>query len=317
MKAIVQGYDRHSGYDLVGLRYVHAIASSGSMTAAAKQLRVSQPTLSVAVRALEERIGTSLFLRGPKGVVPTESGKVLVRVTQEVLTLLNNVDEEIRGIESVPAGRFVIGCYHSFGAFFLPPLMRDLAIRAPRIELALWEGTGPDVLDAVLDRTVHFGIDAGLGPRQHPDLVIVPMFRDVIGVVCARRRPRETAPLFHVPRIPSSARVIDALRARGKLPPRVVPCGDIELVKSLVLNGAGVGILPWRTGYGTPRGALRLLDPALPFEIDVASLFYRVDLHRTRAAMLVHDEIVRRGKELDAIEMPVRLPRVGSRPGRM
>jgi DNA-binding transcriptional LysR family regulator len=48
----------------------------------------------------------------------------------------------------------------------------------------------------------------------------------------------------YVPRIPSSQRVVEALRATGKLPGRVVPCGDLELVKSLVLHGAGIGILP-------------------------------------------------------------------------
>jgi DNA-binding transcriptional LysR family regulator len=316
MRPIAHGYDPSSSYDLVALRYVRAIATCGSMTTAAKHLRVSQPTLSIAVRELEETLGTSLFLRGPRGVVPTESGRALVRASEEVFALLRHVDEEIRGIESVPAGRFVIGCYHSFGAFFLPRLMRKLAVSAPRIELVLWEGTGPQVRDAVVDRTVHFGVDAGLEPRQHPDLVIVPMFRDVMGVVCARRRPRTTAPLFFVPRIPSSTRVVDALRARGKLPPHVVPCGDIELVKSLVLEAAGIGVLPWRACRTAPRGALTLLDPTLPYEVDIGSVFYRADLHRTRAAMRVRDEIVSRGREIDAEEMPVRVPRIGSREAR-
>jgi len=292
-------------YDLVGLRYVRAIAAFGSMTAAAKQLRVSQPTLSVAIRGLETRLRTSLFHRGAKGVVPTASGQALVHAADEIFALLRQTDETIRGIESAPAGRFVIGCYHSFGAFFLPELLRDLALRAPAIELALWEGTGPQVRDAVVDRTVHFGVDAGIGPRPHHDLVIVPMFRDRMAVMCANRRPRPTAPLFYVPRIPSSENVVEALRARRKLPERIVPCGDLELVKSLVLHGAGVGVLPWRMARsGTPREALRLLDPALPSEVDVASLFYRGDLHRTRGAMLVRDALVRRGKELDAVQLP-------------
>jgi DNA-binding transcriptional LysR family regulator len=160
-----------------------------------------------------------------------------------------------------------------------------------------------------LTAAVHFGVDAGVWLRPHQELVIVPMFRDVMSVVCARRRPRAAVPLFYVPRIPSSEKVIEALRARGKLPERVVPCGDLELVKSLVLHGAGIGIVPWRVAtYGTPLGALRLADPALPFEVDIATLFYRADLHRTRGAMLVRDELVRRGKELDAVEMPCRVP---------
>lgn len=305
MNPIASRYDSSSDYDLVGLRYVRAIAACGSITEASKQLRVSQPTLSIAVRGLETRLGTTLFLRGPRGVVPTASGQALARAADEVFALLRQTDETIRGIQSAPAGRFVIACYHSFGAFFLPQVMRGLARRAPAIELALWEGTGPQVRDAVIDRTAHFGVDAGIEPLPHRDLVIVPMFRDLIAVVCARRRPRTVAPLFYVPRIPSCTRVLEALRARRKLPERVVPCGDLELVKSLVLNGAGIGILPWRMArHRTPPGALRLLDPALPSEVDVASLFYRGDLHRTRGALLVRDALVNRGKELDALRMP-------------
>jgi DNA-binding transcriptional LysR family regulator len=94
----------------------------------------------------------------------------------------------------------------------------------------------------------------------------------------------------------------------------VIPCGDLELVKSLVLHGAGVGILPWRVAiYGTARNALRLVDPSLPFEVDIGSLMYRADLHRTRGAMRVRDAIVERGAELDAVPMPNGVPRFGAR----
>ena len=227
MSPIGTAYDPHPGYDLVQLRYVQAIVGCQSMTAAAKQLRVSQPTLSTVVRELEARLGTSLFLRSARGVVPTPSG--------------------------LPA-------------------------------------------------------------RPHPDLVLVPLFRDAMAVVCARKQPPRTAPLFHVPRIPPSERVMAALRAQGKLPERVVPCGDLELVKSLVLNGAGIGVLPWRVAMqNTARGALRLLDARLPFDTDVGCLFYRADLHRTRAALLLRDEIVRRGHALDAFALPHGVGRIGRR----
>jgi DNA-binding transcriptional LysR family regulator len=306
--------DLTRGYDLVGLRYVHAIAACGSMTEAARRLRVSQPTLSVAVRDLEERLGTTLFLRGPKGVVATAAGQTLARTAEAVFAALRQGDEAVHEIESEPAGRYSVGCYHSFGSIFLPPMMRSLRRRAPRIELTLWEGTGPEVLTAVVDRTVHFGVDAGLGPRPHPELVIVPLFRDFMGVVVASKHASVRGPLFHVPRIPSSQRVVAALQASGRCEGGVVACGDLELVKSLVLHGVGVGALPWRVAmHGTPKGALRLVDPSLPHEVEVAAMFHRADLHRTRAANLVREEIVKRGRELDAVEMPLRIGRIGRR----
>jgi DNA-binding transcriptional LysR family regulator len=50
----------------------------------------------------------------------------------------------------------------------------------------------------------------------------------------------------------------------------VAACGDLDLVKSMVLSGAGISVLPWRVAIqGTVRGALRLIDFKLPFEVDV------------------------------------------------
>lgn len=316
MSAIAPRYDLPAVHDLVQLHYVRAIARCASMTAAARQLRVSQPTLSNAVRALEQKLGTQLFLRGPHGVVPTASGNTLVRVADEVLARLHQADGEIRGVESAAGGHFVIGCYHSFGAMFLPPLMRELASRAPAIELSLWEGIGPHMIDAVVDRTVHFGVGvrSATPARLHPELVVVPLFHDVMAVVRGRRRLPAGAPLFHVPRIALSAKVLDALRARRALPERVVPCGDLELIKSLVVSGAGLGILPWRVAiHGTARGAVRLHDPALPFEIDTGCLFYRADLHRTRGALLLRDELARHGRALDAVAMPCGVAPIGAK----
>jgi DNA-binding transcriptional LysR family regulator len=316
MSAIAPRYVSAPSYDLVQLRYVRTIAHCGSMTAAAKELGVSQPTLSNSVRKLEKDLGTSLFLRDARGVVPTASGKTLAQSADEVFALLRQADEQVRGIESSPAGRFTVGCYHSFGSVFLPALMKDLATRAPGIELSLWEGIGPRVVDAVIDRTVHFGVgvDSASSVRPHPELVLVPLFRDVMAVVCARARPPANAPLFYVPRVTLSEKVVEAMRSHGQLPARVVPCGDLELVKSLVLSGVGIGILPWRVAtQGTPRGSVQLVDRKLPFEADVGCLFYRADMHRTRGALLLRDEIVRRGEELDAVALPCGVPRIGRR----
>jgi DNA-binding transcriptional LysR family regulator len=307
MSSIATRYGLPDTIDLVQLRYVRHIARCENMTEAARQLGVSQPTLSNAVRLLEHRLGAPLFLRGPRGVTATESGRLVARAADEVLAVLQQADESLRDVETAPSGSFTVGYHHAFGAIFLPQLMRELPRRAPGLELSLWEGIGPRVIDAVIDRTVHFGIDttSGASSRPHPDLVAVPMFRDVVCVVTGKHRLPASAPLFHVPRIPPSARVVEALQTAGRWPGRVITCGDLELVKSLVLSGAGLGVLPWRVALrDAARTTLRLLDPKLPFEVDVGCLFYRADLHRTRATMVLRDELLRRGRQLDEVPMP-------------
>ena len=66
--------------DLLQLRYFQAIARSGSITKAAALVGASQPTLTVALRNLEERLGTTLFLRDRRGMVLTDTGRVAFRV---------------------------------------------------------------------------------------------------------------------------------------------------------------------------------------------------------------------------------------------
>jgi DNA-binding transcriptional LysR family regulator len=311
MSPINTSYGQTSELELTPLRYLLAVAEAGGITAAARRLRVSQPAISVAVKKLEAQLGTALVLRGSAGVTLTPAGIELVRHAQEAFVTLRTAEEQIRAMRTGESGRFVIGCYHSFGAFFLPEMLRQLTIDAPGIELSLWEGTSDEVRDAVVDGIVHFGLL--VSPRPQPELVLVKLFKDLVGVFApGQLPPRERlavlarGPLYHVERVAISRRVVAALAQRKLLPPRVMACGDLELVKSLALSGAGAAVLPLRVAiYNTPEGALRLIDPALPVEVDTAYLAFRADLPRTRAANRLKDALIARGQALHrTVELP-------------
>jgi len=311
MSPISANYGLTSGLELTPLRYLAAVADAGGITAAARRLRVSQPAISVAVKKLEAQLGTALLLRGSAGVSLTPAGIELVRHAHEAFVTLQSAEEQIRAMRTGESGRFVIGCYHSFGAFFLPEMLRQLVVDAPGIELSLWEGTSDEVRDAVVDGAVHFGLL--VSPRPQPELVLVKLFRDLVGVFAPgqlRQRERRAVlargPLYHVDRVAISRRVIAALARRKLLPQRVMACGDLELAKSLALNGAGAAVLPLRVAiYNTPESALRLVDPALPTEVDTAYLAFRADLPRTRAATRLKDALIARGRALHrAVELP-------------
>ncbi len=177
--------------DLAQLRYFHAVARQGSFTAAARALKVSQPTLTVAVKNLEEKLGTTLFHRSHEGVKLTRTGQELIEHAEQVFLILDRAEERIVGLESDEVGRFVIGCHESLGAYFLPAFMRKFLDAAPRIELSLWNGTSAVVTDAILDRQVDFGLV--VNPRPHPDLVLVQLFHDAVDVIVA------TASLLRAP----------------------------------------------------------------------------------------------------------------------
>ena len=292
--------------ELTYLRYFKTIAEQGSMTAAAKALGVSQPTVTVAVKSLETELGTKLLQRNRDGVTLTETGQELVRHANEVFEVLARAERTILGIENEEAGRFVIGCHESLGAYFLPAMMARFLDEAPSIEVTLWNGTSAAVRDAVIARSVDFGLV--VNAEKHDDLVVVELFHDAVDVFVAahlaeRGTARElftTRPLVFAGRVDQCKTLLKRLEASGLAPTRLLSCGDLELTKSLALAGVGVALLPRRVAAYGQRGKLVRLGADMPFVEDTISLLYRGDIHRTKAAFRLKDALIAHGKKLEA-----------------
>lgn len=106
-------------------------------------------------------------------------------------------------------------------------------------------------------------------------------------------------PLIYAGRVKQCQELVDQLAGAGLLSMRKLVCGDLELVKSLALAGIGPALIPRRVAeYGHP-GKLVRLHANLPFIPDTICLLYRADMHRTKAAMRVKDELIAYGKRLD------------------
>jgi len=292
------------------LRYFQVVARCGSLSAAARVLHVSQPGLTAVIKQLEEGFGTKLLVRLRTGVSLTSTGEELLRFANESLTRLETVEQRIKGLESDEVGDFVIGCHESLGAYFLPRWMTTFLESNPRIQLSLSNSPSRAVLNATVERTVHFGIV--VNPEPHPDLVQLKLFRDAVDLfVLAESAPQmgdleaakerlRRGPLVFAGRVLQSQQIIDQLARMDALPSRLLPCGDFELVKSLALAGLGVAVLPRRVARYCQDGQLRRLHPALPFIADEIHLLFRGDAHRTRAFMITKDAIVEHGRALDA-----------------
>jgi DNA-binding transcriptional LysR family regulator len=281
--------------DLVHLRYFRAIAEIGNLTAAAKKLGVAQPTLTAAVKKLEDHLESKLLLRNPRGVTVTPTGAALATAAGQILALIDDTEQRIRGLEREDVGRFVIGCHESLGAYFLPAFMRGFFEAAAGIEIVVWNGTSSDVREAVIARDVHFGLV--VNPQPHDELVVVDAFRDAVAIMGRRDRVppgggREAidallreGPLVYAARVEQCRQIVDALAGLDLLPARVITTGDLELTKSLVIAGVGVGILPRRVADYGHEGELVVLHPALPQMPDRIRLCWRADAHRTAAWM--------------------------------
>jgi DNA-binding transcriptional LysR family regulator len=291
------------------LRYFQTVARCGSLSAAARVLQVSQPGLTAVIKQLEESFGTKLLVRLRTGVSLTSTGEELLRFANESLARLEQVEHQIKGLESDEVGSFVIGCHESLGAYFLPQWMTRFLEDNPHIQLSLANASSRSVLDATVERTVHFGLV--VNPDPHPDLVQMKLFRDAVdlfvladgapenGDLEAAKTRLRRGPLVFAGRVVQSQQIIEQLAAIDAVPPRLLSCGDLELVKSFALAGLGVAVLPRRVARYLQGGKLRRLHPALPFIADEIHLLFRGDAHRTRAFVITKDAIVAHGRALD------------------
>ncbi len=140
------------------LRYFLAVAREGSVTRAARQLHISQPTLSRQLKDLEGELGKKLLVRGSASVRLTEEGMLLRKRAEEILDLVDKTEEEFKALGEVNGGDVHIGAAESPGIRYLARRVRALQEKYPGIRVHLYSGDRGDLAErmerGLLDFTV-------------------------------------------------------------------------------------------------------------------------------------------------------------------
>jgi LysR family hca operon transcriptional activator len=132
--------------DLRHLRYFIAIAEEGSLTVAAeRRLHTAQPSLSRQMRDLEAELGCALMVRGAKGIVLTDAGRVFLDHARVVLLQVEAAVEATRRAATPAKASFVLGFLTGYEFDWLPPVMRILRDELPRTEIVILSLSSPDL----------------------------------------------------------------------------------------------------------------------------------------------------------------------------
>lgn len=170
-------------YNFKALECFLAVAELGSFKLAAGQLNRSQSAVSVQVRQLEEQLGLPLFHRTTRMVRLTRQGEQLCAYVQRALREIDTGLNEIRKAASADTGVLAIASVPSIAGSVLPQLLRDYKAKHPNISLSLRELHADDLLIALQELAVDFGI----GPEVpgHPELCFTPLVSEKIVAVSA------------------------------------------------------------------------------------------------------------------------------------
>jgi len=265
--------------ELYQLEYFLEAARQRNFTRAAARLHLAQAALSEQIRNLESELGTPLFHRGRRETVLTAAGETL-RIHAEALVERAAVAREaVRDLMGLRGGRLSVGAIPSVSACVLPPVIAAFRKQYPRVELALFEGTSEAVAQWVESGRVEFGIvqlpTAGGRFDEHllfaePFLVLVAKTHPV-----AKQRSISLAKLAHEPFVFYKGRARDtalaACRAVGFEPRIACESSELETIRSLIVAGLGVAILPQLATRQKTAGciAVRLLGERIERQVAV------------------------------------------------
>lgn len=265
------------------LRYVVAVADQRHFGRAAEACHVSQPSLSVAIRKLEDELGVTLFERGRGEVSVTPAGEQVVSQARRVLTEVEQLRAVAVQSQDQLAGPLRLGAIYTIGPYLLPELIPVLRERAPKMPLVIEENyTG-----RLRERLKHGELDAIIVslPFDEPGVVTLPLYDEPFMAVLPAAHPlKDKEPLrledmadatllllgaghcFRdqvLERCPACQRTVTADGST----PQNLEGSSLETIRHMVASGMGVTILPC-TAVGADRYAQRLLavrrfqDPA-------------------------------------------------------
>jgi DNA-binding transcriptional LysR family regulator len=160
-----------------------AVVERRSFSQAAERLGVTQPAVSLQVRALEKRLGTQLLDRSGRRIEPTEAGLRLYRGAQRLLQLEEQIVNELaEDAEGEIGGRLELGASTGPGGVVVAELICELALRHPALSVQLHVADTQTVVERVADRTLELGV-VGAAPR-HRAVEYEPFVRDAVSLVC-------------------------------------------------------------------------------------------------------------------------------------
>jgi len=173
------------GMTLTELKYIVALARERHFGRAADACHVSQPTLSVAIRKLEEELGVQLFERRSAHVALTEIGERVVTQAKRVLDEASAV-REIARLGRDPLGAPLrVGTIYTIGPYLLPGMIRQLQKRAPQMQLLLSENFTVRLLEQVRNGEIDVAILAL--PLPASGLSVQPVYDEPFVVAVPRR----------------------------------------------------------------------------------------------------------------------------------
>lgn len=242
------------------LKSFHEVVTNKSISKAAKMLHISQPALSIQIQTLENEFGTELLKRSNKGVEMTETGKILFNYSHTLITLTDNLLKDIEITKSKPQYKLKVGSCPSISQYALPCTLFSFKELHPKMDLSFSTTSSSQVIENLLNYSIDIGFVEG--KINHKDIIshkiminefllILPPNKYLKGKKEISIESFLKLPLILSKNDESIHHILKTkLLEHGLTPEKLnilYQLDSIESIKSSVINGSGVSLLPYIT----------------------------------------------------------------------
>lgn len=289
---------------LTELRYVVTLARERHFGRAAERCHVSQPTLSVAVKKLEDELGIPLFERSKSSIRVTEVGQRIIEQAQRVLDQVGVIKDMAQDGKNQLNSPLKVGAIYTIGPYLFPHLLPELRRAAPDMPLYIEENYTANLRQKLR----HSELDAIIIalPFEEPEVVTLPLYDEPFVVllpadhpltekeqVTAEEMAKEQLLLlgpghcFRDQVLESCPPLVDAItkRADNGRPELVTEGSSLETIRHMVASGLGITVLPLSaaTAIKYQEDILAVRPFAAPVPFRTVALAWRVTFPRPKA----------------------------------
>ena len=253
------------------LKVFRTVAQHLSFRKAAEHLFITQPAVTLQIKALEEDVGVRLFDRRGNQIFLTPQGIRLLRYAKRMETLVAEAEQEIANGEGQLSGELSLGASTTIAQYVLPRLIGAFLLENPRVRLSLQSGNTELVVRLLLDGAIALGLIEG--PARHREVRTEPFLEDEMVLIAPassemERLTRErlsSTNLLMREQGSGSRRVIEMALGKAGIKTKnfagVMALDSSEAIKSAVEAGLGVGFVSrWAIAKELELGILKIVE---------------------------------------------------------
>ena len=304
---------------LTELKYIVAVAREKHFGRAAEACFVAQPTLSVAIKKLEDELGVTIFERGGSEISVTPLGAQIVAQAERVLEQTAAIKEIAKQNKDPLAGPLRLGVIYTIAPYLLPPLVKNMIERVPQMPLVLQENFTVKLIELLRQGELDAAIMALPFPEQ--GLMVQPLYDEPFVVALPKNHPWASRKSIHAEELKSETMLLlgnghcfrdqvlevcpemSRFSTTGDGIARTFEGSSLETIRHMVASGIGITVLPAASVPNTQAkdGMLRYIPFSEPAPSRRVVIAWRKSFTRRPAIEAVREAVL--DCELHGVEM--------------